>query len=514
MLLSAAISLALYGTSDQISSRVGVISRTSSMWVGHGGNSAHTGISTTPSLSLTSIVWSTPIDLNPRYSGNSLLTHYGCPCITSNNTVITAVKQNLDDGFAIRAFKGANGASLWSETTDYSLPSSGWIPSNNPTLVYTRGTQADPYVAYAMGGGRVAFRSAISSVATPVVHAFYGDSLYQSDSTTFKNNVKICTPLTAGPDGSVYFGFVVYGGNAANVSSGLAKIDKNGNGSWVSAATLSNESSVNQIKQNCAPAINSQGTALYITCYTGSFGRGTLVRVNPTNLQPLSRAKLKDPRNNNDAAVDGEGTASPLIGPDGDVYMGVLENPFGSNHLRGMLLHFSSDLAYTKVSGAFGWDDTPTVVPSTMVGGYHGTSTYLLMCKYNNYVSGGGDGINRVAVVDPNDIALDPIAGIPTMKVIASVASPTPDDEFVDTHPNAVREWCVNSAAVDVQKKSILVSCEDGILYRWNLATNTLSESIRLTAGIGEAYTPTAIGPDGRVYAIANARLYAVGTHL
>jgi hypothetical protein len=34
---------------------------------------------------------------------------------------------------------------------------------------------------------------------------------------------------------------------------------------------------------------------------------------------------------------------------------------------------------------------------------------------------------------------------------------------------------------------------------------------VRLTSGIGEAYTPTVVGPDGTVYAINNATLFAVG---
>jgi hypothetical protein len=133
------------------------------------------------------------------------------------------------------------------------------------------------------------------------------------------------------------------------------------------------------------------------------------------------------------------------------------------------------------------------------------------MCKYNNYVFGGGDGSNRIAIVDPNVLETDPIAGIPTMKVVKSVLCPTPDTGNLGASPVAVREWCVNTAAVDIAKRSVIVSAEDGILYRWNLFNNTLSEHIQMTPGIGEAYTPTAIGPDGRVYAIANARLYAVG---
>ena len=74
-----------------------------------------------------------------------------------------------------------------------------------------------------------------------------------------------------------------------------------------------------------------------------------------------------------------------------------------------------------------------------------------------------------------------------------------------------MREWCINTAAVDPFTKSILANNEDGKLYRWDMATNTLTQPVTLTAGIGEAYTPTVIGPDGTVYAINNAILFAVG---
>jgi hypothetical protein len=64
--------------------------------------------------------------------------------------------------------------------------------------------------------------------------------------------------------------------------------------------------------------------------------------------------------------------------------------------------------------------------------------------------------------------------------------------------------------AADPFTRSILVNNEDGILYRWDLASNTFTQRIRLTDGLGEAYTPTAVGADGTVYAISNARLFSV----
>jgi hypothetical protein len=74
-----------------------------------------------------------------------------------------------------------------------------------------------------------------------------------------------------------------------------------------------------------------------------------------------------------------------------------------------------------------------------------------------------------------------------------------------------VKEWCINSAAIDPATRSVLANSEDGNLYRWDLTTNRLAERVALTAGVGEAYTPTTIGPDGTVFAINNAILFAVG---
>src|SRR5678816_3864860 len=98
------------------------------------------------------------------------------------------------------------------------------------------------------------------------------------------------------------------------------------------------------------------------------------------------------------------------------------------------------------------------------------------------------------------------------MKQVLTIAGPTPDMNQVPFgYPNAVREWCINTAAVDTFTHSVLAGSEDGVLYRWDLETNTFSESIVLTPGIGEAYTPTFVGHDGKVYAINNATLFAVG---
>ena len=93
--------------------------------------------------------------------------------------------------------------------------------------------------------------------------------------------------------------------------------------------------------------------------------------------------------------------------------------------------------------------------------------------------------MNKVAILDPNDTQVDPRTGATVMKEVLTIAGATPDPEYIATHPNAVREWCINTAAVDPVTNSVLVNSEDGKLYRWDLTTNTFTEVVTLTAGSG-----------------------------
>src|ERR1051326_6819068 len=124
--------------------------------------------------------------------------------------------------------------------------------------------------------------------------------------------------------------------------------------------------------------------------------------------------------------ISDAGTASPMVGPDGDVYFGVLENPFPYNHDRGWMLHYNWNLQVQKATGAFGWDDTASVVPSKAVPSYVGSSPYLILTKYNNYAGVGGDGHNKVAILDPNATQVDPITGVTVMQEVITVLGVTP----------------------------------------------------------------------------------------
>ena len=138
---------------------------------------------------------------------------------------------------------------------------------------------------------------------------------------------------------------------------------------------------------------------------------------------------------------------------------------------------------------------------------YTGSAPYLLMVKYNNYRgAGSGDGANRVAIIDPRADQVDAISGLPIMKEVLTLLGPT----FESGTSGPVVEWCINTAAVDPFTRSVLVNSEDGYLYRWDLVSNTASQRIRLTSGIGESYTPTAVGADGAVYAVNNAVLFSI----
>ena len=178
-------------------------------------------------------------------------------------------------------------------------------------------------------------------------------------------------------------------------------------------------------------------------------------------------------------------------------------------------LHFSGDLLTTKLARRFRVGRHGVRRPGQRGAFLPRPFAYLLLTKYNNYAGiGTGNGVNRLALVDPGTSFTDPVTGATVMNPFITVKGVTPDPEYVGSYPNAVREWCINSAAVDPINHCAVVNSEDGMVYRWDFTKATdepgqLSPGVYLAPATGEAYTPTVIGPDGAIYAINNATLFS-----
>jgi hypothetical protein len=494
-------------------------------WSAYAHDPQHTAVSATAAQPLNRIHWSTPVDLNAP-SGGGLFIHYGSISVTAGNTVLVPVKTGTGynpgacaagDSFEVLAFAGATGTPLYTLCSDYSLPPSNWIPPFGPSL--SLGTR----LYYPGAGGTVYYRDLVNAANGPNglpgatgQLVFYGKTIYAAHQSALNAAIQISTPITADRSGDIFFGFIAAPGNDAGVVSGIARIGPSGAGAWVSAASLAgNDPGVAQVALNCAPALSNDQRTVYVAVSGGNeFDTdGYLVSLNATTLAPIAHAQLLDPLSGSGATVSGDSSAAPMVGPDGDVYYGVLEGPCCSSHNdRGWMLHFNSTLSTLKTPGSFGWDNTPSVVPASIVPGYTGTSSYLILTKYNNYEAvGTGDGVNKVAVVDPNGAMQDEYATSP-VTVMSEVIAVTGVTSLANlNYPNAVYEWCVNTTAIDPSTKSAIINSEDGVVYRWDFTSNTLLQRLTLTSGRSEAYTPTAIGPDGSVYAISDSILFSVG---
>jgi hypothetical protein len=443
-------------------------------WISFAHDPQHTGLSFVASQSIDQIHWQVKMDLNFNLS-----THEGSPVITQANTVIVPIKNN--SSYSIEGHRGNDGTLLWSAKTEYSgsvfapvltLSNRLYFPGPGGTVYYIDNPD-DP-------GATISGQL-----------AFYGIANHDAN---LDSHVEINTPLSVGGDGTIYFGFTASSGNDLNLKSGLARMDVTGNGNWIAASDAAGDSSISKVAKMCAPALSRDGSMVYVGVNNTS-SQGYLVVVDSATLKPINKVQLKDVSSGNLKVVWDGSSATPMVGPDGDVYYGIEEDPYGSNLYRGWMTHFSGDLSVTKIPGAFGWDNTPSVVPRSMVPSYTGPSSYLIVTKYNKYAIN----VYEIGILDPNTAMDDPYSHVPVMQ----------DVQTVDAVTNY--EWCINDMAVDLSTDSILANSEDGHLYRWDLTSNSLNQSVTLDNGAYEAYTPTLIGPDGTVYSVNDGILFAVG---
>ena len=191
--------------------------------------------------------------------------------------------------------------------------------------------------------------------------------------------------------GNVYFGFTETGTNPSGITDGgIARISTTGVGTYelaYLAVGQGNDGNWNPALGS-APAMSNDGSILYLGINDSGYSLGGsaynsyLVGLNSTTLAPVYSVRLFDPatgsgvpssgvqNTGNGAGLVAESSASPMVAPDGSVFLGV----FGSNYdgSRGSLLHYSGNLQTEYTAGAFGWDDTASIIPTSMVPSYTG----------------------------------------------------------------------------------------------------------------------------------------------
>ena len=91
---------------------------------------------------------------------------------------------------------------------------------------------------------------------------------------------------------------------------------------------------------NSAPALSSDLSTLYVAVNTGGGTGGAqqsgyLLALDSSSLATRARMHLIDPAIGGAAFVTDDASSSPSVGPDGDVYYGVLESIQASHNGRG-----------------------------------------------------------------------------------------------------------------------------------------------------------------------------------
>jgi hypothetical protein len=284
-----------------------------------------------------------------------------------------------------------------------------------------------------------------------------------------------------GPDGTIYTVSRAHGLRAAGERYGyLIALNPNMTLKW--AASLRD-----RLKDGCNNDAGSFAGAWFTANgTTGGCRLGTTAGVDPqTNQLPAGR-------------VSDLGTSSPVVAPDGSILYGAQTTYNGS---RGHLFRFTAAGSFAGSYG-FGWDTTPAIYPHDR--------TFSVIVKDNTYTrdATGGD----LGPFYIRQLSADLSTVEWSFKSTNTESCERRSDgrvTCVSDHPNGF-EWCINAPAVDVLG-DVYANGEDGKLYvigQGGIERGSLFTHLAL----GAAYTPLALGPDGRIYTQNDGHLFVIGS--
>jgi len=197
-----------------------------------------------------------------------------------------------------------------------------------------------------------------------------------------------------------------------------------------------------------------------------------------------------DPATNESPAgrVIDQTSSSPTVAPDGSILYGSYSR---YNFARGHLWKFSP-MGQLSATFDFGWDSTPAIFP-------HG-GTYSIVIKDNHYDANCCPTNNAPP---PGPFFITQLSSSLAIEwQFKSTTIVQPDN------PNGF-EWCINAPAIDTNGV-VYANSEDGNVYAINQG-GTLKQKKFLRIAIGAAYTPLAIGADGKLYTENDGHLFVLG---
>ncbi len=552
------------------------ISAQAQSWLQWGANARHDGATAVAGRRLDRIEQEVVIDPNAGMmeilSGDELLAHYPVAIVDGDDVVLLRKGGFINDlaaretqTWSVVDMRRANGqlVARWTYPSDWKPVPFGtpkWEPVYHPAI------SAD--AVWAPGaGGTVDKVSRDTGVRIQRFSPF---------GTSVNRSIFVCGPLTIDDGGNVYYNVIQLASppwNTDPLNSWLVRIGADGTITKATFASLtpnapapndqcttvfdndqlpwppsrnaaapSSRCGAQRPGMNVAPAVAPDGTVYTISRAHLNSRWGFLIAAN-ADLTPKWATSLRnrfqdgcdvllppsgtpggcragsmtgvDPFDNQEGsgAVNDDGTSSPVVTPDGKILYGSSSR---YNYAQGHLMMFSSD---GRFLGAYpwGWDLTPGV--------YRHATTYSIVLKENHYSLGSYCDDESVC---PSDRTSNTPADPEAYYITQLDASLKPEWKFrntntlscerltdgslqcFDDHPYGF-EWCVNAVAVD-GRGVVYANSEDGNLYAIGQG-GVLDSSIFLRLAIGAAYTPTSIGPDGRVYTQNDGDLFVINAN-